>query len=36
MGKRLARETTGTNCWCRDETGRTTRLLLQLVLASSG
>ncbi|KAJ6926704.1 hypothetical protein NC651_010957 [Populus alba x Populus x berolinensis] len=36
MGKRLARETTGTSCWCREETGRTTGLLLRLVPASSG
>ena len=33
MGKRLARETTGTSCWCREETGRTTGFLLRLVPA---
>ncbi|KAJ7012216.1 hypothetical protein NC653_002320 [Populus alba x Populus x berolinensis] len=32
----LSLETTGTSCWCRDETGRTTGLLLRLVPASSG
>ncbi|KAJ6913896.1 hypothetical protein NC651_016221 [Populus alba x Populus x berolinensis] len=34
-GRDMARETTETNCWCRDETGRTTGLLLRLVPASS-
>jgi len=36
MGKRLVRETTGTSCWCGDETGCTTGLLIWLVPASSG
>ncbi|KAJ6856091.1 hypothetical protein NC651_037968 [Populus alba x Populus x berolinensis] len=32
----LSLETTGTSCWCKHETSRTTGLLLRLVPASSG
>ena len=35
-GRDMARETIGTNCWCKNKTGRTTRLLLRLVPVSSG
>lgn len=36
MGKRYGKRDDWTSCWCRDETGRTTGLLLRLVPASSG